>query len=150
MVRRGTEVVLVADEQEWSLPVVAEQYVAYRDVLAALGPASTRAVFDRLALLHALEASDVPTPIALGIGADEIVVADPHGRPLHRLAAVCGGRSLRLGFGPRVLAAALRAGVGPDALLELTAPDQPVIVRSADQGTLTTLAMPTLLDAPAH
>jgi DNA polymerase III sliding clamp (beta) subunit (PCNA family) len=31
-------------------------------------------------------------------------------------------------------------------LLEIAAPDRPVVVRSADQGTFTTLVMPTRLD----
>lgn len=37
---------------------------------------------------------------------------------------------------------ALEAGVGPDVLLEIAAPDRPVLVRSADQGSFTTLVMP--------
>jgi DNA polymerase III subunit beta len=40
----------------------------------------------------------------------------------------------------------LSASVGPDALLEIVAQTRPVVVRSADQGTFTTLVMPTRLD----
>jgi DNA polymerase-3 subunit beta len=52
---------------------------------------------------------------------------------------------VRLGFAPGLLAAALAAGVGPDVLLEVAGPGRPVVVRSADQGSFTVLAMPTLL-----
>jgi DNA polymerase III sliding clamp (beta) subunit (PCNA family) len=46
-----------------------------------------------------------------------------------------------------VLLAALDAGVGPDVLLEVSSPTRPVVVRSADQGSFTTLVMP-VQDAP--
>ncbi|MEU6867976.1 hypothetical protein ABZ924_32875 [Streptomyces sp. NPDC046876] len=47
-------------------------------------------------------------------------------------------------------AAARETAVGPDALLEVpAAPARPVLVRSADQGTFTTLVMPVAVPAPA-
>ncbi|MEU0741399.1 hypothetical protein [Streptomyces sp. NPDC006134] len=49
-------------------------------------------------------------------------------------------------FDPRVLLAAVETGVGPDALLEIAAPDRPVLVRSADQGSFSTLVMPVRAD----
>ena len=45
---------------------------------------------------------------------------------------------------PSLLAASLAVSVGPDVLLELAAPDR-AVPWSADQGSFTTLAMPTLL-----
>ncbi|MET9296653.1 MerR family transcriptional regulator [Streptomyces sp. NPDC003077] len=55
-----------------------------------------------------------------------------------------GGESavLRIGFDPAVIVPALDAGVGPDVLLELSTGAQPVVIRSADQGSFTTLVMP--------
>jgi DNA-binding transcriptional MerR regulator len=47
---------------------------------------------------------------------------------------------------PALLASALSASVGPDVLLDVVAPARPVVVRSADQGTFTTLVMPVRLD----
>jgi hypothetical protein len=34
--------------------------------------------------------------------------------------------------------------VGPEIMLDISAPDQPVVVRSATDGDLTTLVMPTI------
>ncbi|WP_251050271.1 hypothetical protein [Streptomyces sp. ISL-86] len=51
-----------------------------------------------------------------------------------------------IGFDPAVLAPALEASVGPDVLLEISAADRPVVVRSADQGSFTTLVMPVALN----
>ncbi|MGW0916640.1 hypothetical protein ACWD1Z_33680, partial [Streptomyces sp. NPDC002784] len=45
-----------------------------------------------------------------------------------------------------LLAPALEASVGPDVLLEISAADRPVVVRSADQGSFTTLVMPVALN----
>jgi DNA polymerase III subunit beta len=59
---------------------------------------------------------------------------------------VVGTGVVRVGFTVGLLAAALEASVGPDVLLEICAPARPVVVRSADQGTFTTLVMPVRLD----
>ncbi|WP_446462840.1 MerR family transcriptional regulator [Streptomyces sp. BRA346] len=58
------------------------------------------------------------------------------------LPALCIGPSLRIAFDPAVLLPALEAGVGPDVLLEVASGGEPVVVRSADQGSFTTLVMP--------
>ncbi|MER6998612.1 transcriptional regulator, partial [Streptomyces sp. NPDC000410] len=63
------------------------------------------------------------------------------------LPALCRpAPGLRIGFDPAVLAPALDAGVGPDVLLEISGPAEPVLVRSADQGSFTTLVMPVALE----
>ncbi|MFI5999475.1 hypothetical protein ACIA98_03515 [Streptomyces sp. NPDC051366] len=69
----------------------------------------------------------------------------PPGRP----AAVREeAEPVRIGFEPAVPAPALEAAVGPDFLLEIfLAPGRPVLVRSADQGSFTTLVMPVALPA---
>jgi DNA polymerase III sliding clamp (beta) subunit (PCNA family) len=63
-----------------------------------------------------------------------------------QLEVVGSGAPMRIGFASSLLAAALTVSVGPDVLLEICAPDRPVVVRSADQGTFTTLVMPTRID----
>ena len=62
-----------------------------------------------------------------------------------RVEAIGSGEPIRIGFAASLLAAALDSSVGPDVLLEICAEDRPVVVRSADQGTFTTLVMPTRL-----
>lgn len=131
-----------------TLPVVDGRFPAYRDMLSDLAPPESRAIVDRPALLEAVNDCGETSGIALRLGEDEIVVS----RPDHSCATVLPAvrqeaLPLRIGFDPAVLAPALEAGVGPDVLLEISAVTQPVVVRSADQGTFTTLVMPIALDA---
>lgn len=44
---------------------------------------------------------------------------------------------------------ALAASVGPDVMLQISQPDLPVVVRSADGGDFTTLAMPVKAGTPS-
>ncbi|MFE0187033.1 MerR family transcriptional regulator [Streptomyces sp. NPDC058989] len=64
------------------------------------------------------------------------------GREPVLLRMVRTGPGLRIAFDPAVLVPALEAGVGPDVVLESVSADRPVVVRSADQGSFTTLVMP--------
>lgn len=55
------------------------------------------------------------------------------------------GDELTIAFNPSFLADALAAGIGPEAILQLGSPVDPVAIRSADDGTLTCLVMPIKL-----
>ena len=81
-------------------------------------------------------------PVTLRAGASGLVVAGAPGTPAIDVAAVRTGPVPSVAFDPRVLLPALEASVGPDVLLEVSTADQPVVVRSADQGGFTTLVMP--------
>jgi DNA polymerase III subunit beta len=59
------------------------------------------------------------------------------------------GDDLDIGFNPAFLADAMAAGIGPDAILQLGSPVDPVAIRSADGGTLTWLVMPVRLTEPS-
>ncbi|MEU8779869.1 MerR family transcriptional regulator [Streptomyces sp. NPDC048606] len=123
--------------------VAGGTYPAYRrmlDALAALPAPTHRVVVDRTALLGALAAAgDVPA-VVLELGPDVLRVADV------ALPALCGEEGpLRVGFDPAVLAPAVESGVGPDVLLEIPSAPRPTLVRSADQGSFTTLVMPVAL-----
>lgn len=59
------------------------------------------------------------------------------------------GADLTIGFNPAFLSEAMGAGLGPDAILQLGGPLDPVAIRSADDGTLTWLVMPIRLEQPA-
>lgn len=59
------------------------------------------------------------------------------------------GDDLTVGFNPSFLADALAAGIGPEAILQLGSPIDPVAIRSADDGTLTCLVMPIRLKESA-
>ncbi|MEU8760087.1 MerR family transcriptional regulator [Streptomyces sp. NPDC048659] len=154
--RGGTEsrVLVTADDP----------FPAYREMLAALAPPQYRVIVDRLALRAAVGSHAGAARIALSFADDELVVsrADHSGTGPGSgsrsgsgsspgsvtLPAVCHeDLPRRIGFDPAVLGPALEAGVGPDVLLEISAVDQPVVVRSADQGSFTTLVMPVALGA---
>ncbi|WP_414504840.1 MerR family transcriptional regulator [Streptomyces sp. NEAU-L66] len=79
---------------------------------------------------------------AADLAAGPVLEVTGGGREPVRMRVVRTGPRLRIAFDPAVLVPALEAGVGPDVLLEIAAPDRPVLVRSADQGSFTTLVMP--------
>ena len=119
------------------MPVCDEDFPSYRLVLDALPPVRHRVITAReplAALLSAPSASDAAVCVR-GDGGRLVVGGT-------ELPAVCTGPSVRMFFDPRVLLPALEASVGPDVLLEISAADRPVVVRSADQGSFTTLVMP--------
>lgn len=128
---------LVRGDDARELTTVAVEYPAYQQILEGLAPPVCRVVVDRLQLLSALEGREVVAfdidPEVLRIGYE--VRLD-----------VIGTGAVRIGFTASLLAAALEASVGPDVLLEICEPSRPVVVRSADQGTFTTLVMPVRLD----
>jgi DNA-binding transcriptional MerR regulator len=120
---------------------IAGAFPDYAMVLDGLAAPRTRVITDRAALGAALEARAEAAYARLTGTPDELRVhTDAH--PDAALPAVRTGAPLDIAFAPAVLAAALSSGVGPDVLLEITSPAEPVVVRSADQGTFTTLAMP--------
>ncbi|MFJ1647173.1 MerR family transcriptional regulator [Streptomyces sp. NPDC088258] len=128
------------------LPVSEGEFPAYREMLAALTPHRHRVIVGREALLTAVEALGDAPGVALRLGTDEVTVARPDGSGAEVLPAVRTGEPpLRIGFAPAVLVAALETSVGPDVLLEIAAPTEPVVVRSADQSGFTTLVMPVAL-----
>ncbi|MGS2804765.1 DNA polymerase III subunit beta family protein [Nocardia sp. MW-W600-9] len=117
-----------------------EQFPDYRAMLAALPAVTTRVVLSRTAVLDALEQSGSPT-ITLHIDpAGEVRTAiDDNPRPL---PATVTGPGMTIHFAVTTLYPAVAAAIGPDVMLDLTAPDLPARIRSADDGDQLTLAMP--------
>ncbi|MEV0803548.1 MerR family transcriptional regulator [Kribbella sp. NPDC050281] len=134
---RGEDAVIVRDGESREIAVVDAEYPAYQGILDGLAPPVCRVVVDRTGLRAALEGREV---VAFDIGSGELRIDG--GEPLD----VIGSGEARIGFTASLLAAALDVSVGPDVLLEICAQDRPVVVRSADQGTFTTLVMPVRLD----
>jgi DNA-binding transcriptional MerR regulator len=121
-------------------------FPAYREMLSALAPPEYRVIVDRLALRDAVNSHADASRIALSFAGEELVASLADHSNAAILPAVCHeDLPQRIGFDPAVLASALEASVGPDVLLEISAVDQPVVVRSADQGSFTTLIMPVAL-----
>ncbi|WP_326609864.1 MerR family transcriptional regulator [Streptomyces scopuliridis] len=132
------------------LPVSTAEFPAYREMLSALTPARHRLIVNRTALLDAVNGCGETPAVVLRLGEDEVTVSLPDHSRATALPAVCPGEQPpRIGFDPAVLAPALEASVGPDVLLEIATVTEPVVVRSADQGSFTTLVMPVSLDRAA-
>ncbi|QRX93259.1 MerR family transcriptional regulator [Streptomyces noursei] len=127
------------------------EFPDYRLMLTGLADARHRVIVDRAGLRDAvadrggavvsLAFGAVVAPVAEGAtdGALEVSGGEPDAV---RLPAVRIGPGLRIAFDPAVLVPVLEAGVGPDVLLEIASADQPVVVRSADQGSFTAVVMP--------
>ncbi|WP_063736665.1 MerR family transcriptional regulator [Streptomyces sp. RTd22] len=133
----GAEVRVRGGGEERGLPVADEVFPAYRMVLDGLATARHRVITDRSALCAAVAERGGDGPVVLRTGDGELTVEG--GRTL---SALCTGPPLRIAFDPALLLSALEAGVGPDVLLEVVSGAEPVVVRSADQGSFTTLVMP--------
>ncbi|MFI9353046.1 DNA polymerase III subunit beta family protein [Streptomyces lydicus] len=88
------------------------------------------------------EAAAVSRETAPGVPAEQTLTVSDGGLEPVRLRLIAEGCGLSIAFDPAVLLPALEAGVGPDVLLEITSGERPVVVRSADQGSFTTLVMP--------
>ncbi|WP_406478009.1 MerR family transcriptional regulator [Streptomyces platensis] len=148
----------------------ADGFPDYRLMLTGLESGRHRVIVDRVGLRDAMTGRAGPVSLAVvgtGLGdvadaggsavpvtaadraAGPVLEVTGGGREPVRMRVVRTGPGLRIAFDPAVLVPALEAGVGPDALLEIAAPDRPVLVRSADQGSFTTLVMPVREDTGA-
>ncbi len=110
----------------------------HRTLLAELGPVRTRVLVARHTLLSLLE--KIGATVRFAFHPTEIVATAPGAR--HHLPAQVTGSAVTLSFDPATLLPAVHTALGPDLMLDIVAADQPVILRSATDGDLTTLAMP--------
>ncbi|RKN10563.1 MerR family transcriptional regulator [Streptomyces radicis] len=125
---------------ERALAPVDGAFPDYRAVLDALPTARHRIIVDRSALRAAVADAGHDGPLLLRAEGRRLAIGPDAAPPA--LPAITTGPPVRVAFDPGVLLPALDAGVGPDVLLEISSPTGPVVVRSADQGSFTTLVMP--------
>ncbi|GCB47592.1 MerR family transcriptional regulator [Streptomyces sp. NL15-2K] len=123
------------------LPTVDGTFPEYRMILDDLPTPRHRVIVDRAALRTVIADAGYEGPVTLHAQEQRLELTS-HDSGTSGLAAICTGPPVRIAFDPAVLVPALDAGVGPDVLLEISSPVQPVVVRSADQGSFTTLVMP--------
>ncbi|WP_433599403.1 MerR family transcriptional regulator [Nocardia sp. CA-135953] len=159
--------VLAGDDSEHECGTIDEAFPDYRTMLAGLGAVRTRVVVGRDTLLAVLEAGGA-APIVFTVDQSGLLAtcngqlrpssprsprspgspsSPRYTDPLARLhiPATVTGPSIELAFSPTTLRPALVSALGPEIMLDITAADAPVVVRSATDGELTTLIMPTAI-----
>lgn len=129
----GDGVRLGADGRERIMAVVDGSFPDYRLLLDGLPPVRHRIIASRAAIGSALGAD---APAVLAADRDRLTIGSTV------LPAICTGPPVRVAFDPARLGAVLESSVGPDILLEIASPTEPVRARSADQGSFATLLMP--------
>ncbi|MFD6115265.1 MerR family transcriptional regulator [Streptomyces yangpuensis] len=136
----------VAGREDRHCRLLPGEYPDYRLMLASLGEVSTRATVSKDLLLRALEGHPGERT-GLHVADDGVsVVSAVDGHPDIPLPATVAGQALQIWFDLTTLYPAVSTAIGPDVLLDLRGHDQPVTIRSADRGDLTTLAMPVKPD----
>ncbi len=114
---------------------LTDDFPDYRLMLASLPEVLTRAVISRNALVACLERQYTPQ-IQLDLSTTAVTVGT------EAIPADVTGPPISLSFAVSTLHPAISTAVGPDVMLDVAGPHLPVVVRSADDGDLTTLAMP--------
>jgi DNA-binding transcriptional MerR regulator len=108
------------------------------------GGAGTALVADRLAVLAALERyAEQGDAVLLHLHGDRLELIRREERT--ELAVRHRGEDRHVALDPRYAADSVRAAVGPEVVVEIGGPLQPVVIRSADDGTYTAMLMPVRL-----
>ncbi|WP_280243959.1 MerR family transcriptional regulator [Nocardia abscessus] len=131
--------ILTGDGVEHRATVIDESFPDHRTLLSGLAPVRTRAIVARQLMLNMLEKTDAPFLFAIQPSGISITA---HGGE-HRLPAAVTGSAITLSFEPTTLLPAVHTALGPELMLDISAADQPVVLRSATDGDLTTLVMPS-------
>lgn len=129
----------MANREDRHCHILTGQFPDYALMLATLPEVTTRVTVPKGQFRQAIEDH-----------ADEhlTLIVAPHTLTLHShtgsvpLPATVTGQPLQISFHLTNLYPAISTAIGPDVMLDLRGPDQPVTIRSADRGDLTTLAMP--------
>jgi DNA-binding transcriptional MerR regulator len=132
----------VPDREDQHCRLLTEEFPDYRLMLGSLPEATTRMTVRKDLLLRALE-EHPGERIALRVTDHGVhILPTDHEHPAIPLPATATGQALTISFELTTLYPAVSTAIGPDVMLDLRGHDQPVTIRSADRGDLTTLAMP--------
>ncbi|MGW0790590.1 DNA polymerase III subunit beta family protein [Streptomyces sp. NPDC002911] len=132
----------VAEREDRHCRLLPGEFPDYRLMLTSLGEVTTRVTVSKGLFLRALEEHSGER-VALHIAGHGMYVRSADGEhPGIPLPATSTGPALRIWFELTTLYPAVSTAIGPDVMLDLRGHDQPVTIRSADRGDLTTLAMP--------
>ncbi|MEU1983437.1 MerR family transcriptional regulator [Nocardia sp. NPDC019395] len=120
---------------------LTEPFPDHRSLLASLPTARTHVVVSKHDLMRALEQQRARY-LRLTVSPGTLAVSGGADHPGTDLSALVTGPPGDLVFGFTTLHPAVATAIGPDVRLDIGGPQDPVVVRSADNGDLTTLAMP--------
>lgn len=126
-------------------PLIDAPFPDARDFFSSLPTAIHHCMISRRQLLQTME-RQAPDQLGLRLTSSGIQVLAPDDVP--NLEGTGNGSELTLWFELTTLHPAVANALGNDLILDVTASDQPVILRSADDGDFTTVLMPC--QAPAH
>ncbi|MGC4962648.1 MerR family transcriptional regulator [Gordonia sp. DT101] len=115
----------------------------HEEMLRSLPSSATRAVVSRGRLLDVVEQfRSRYLRLEIGSSGNDFVVSGGVDEPAVAVTASVSGPAIGIDFDAVTLHPAVGAAIGPEVMLELSGPEHPMIVRSADSGDLTTVAMP--------
>lgn len=136
----GGSLSLQVDGGTVEMPAASDHYPDYEAILGRVGTAmlmvKTADLNDQL--------GEQPDLVVLNLTEGEVSANGV------RFSGRYKGNDLRIGFNPGYLAEAIGSAVGPEVILRLGGPLDPVTIRSADDGTLTWLVMPIRLMESAN
>lgn len=139
----GAALTATGDGIDLRAPLLQITFPPYEDVLASAARTATTIVATKVDLLDALEAFDGDGPVKLDASSDSVSLAD---RSETRSIAASCDQSTSVALNPRFAADAVRHAVGPEVVIEIDGQLDPLVFRSADDGTYTSLVMPIKLD----
>lgn len=119
---------------------LTEPFPDHRALLASLPATRTHVVVSKHGLLHALERQRARC-LRLTVSPGALEISGTAAAP-EELSALVTGAPAELVFDFTILHPAVATAIGPDVRLDIGGPHDPMVVRSADNGDLTTLAMP--------
>lgn len=137
--------VMLEDGTVYQCPLIEEHFPDTSDFLESLPTAVHHCMVDRRQLLQTMEQRPLEK-LSLRLTSSGIQVLAPDDVP--NLEGTGDGSEITLWFELTTLHPAVTNALGNDLILDVTASDQPVILRSADDGDFTTVLMPC--QAPAH
>lgn len=120
---------------------LSESFPDYRNMLDSLPSAVTRVVVRRSELTKAIE-NHQGRYLSVVVSGGAVRVSILRSNDGTEIPADVSGPDQTLAFEMTTLYPAIAPVVGPELMLDIAAPHMPVVIRSADDGDLTTLAMP--------
>ncbi|WP_227979617.1 MerR family transcriptional regulator [Nocardia spumae] len=121
--------------------ILPDPFPDHRLLLGSLDTPRTRVVTPRDALVRTL-ASLRAHHVLLRVSEGEVTVSNPESGPGGPVDATVTGPDIELAFSMTTLYPAIGTAIGPDVMIDIAGAAQPVVIRSADDGDLTTVAMP--------